>query len=184
VSSRPPVDRERIEKFLTVLGQRFTHEARIYLVGGSTMVLAGLRSQTIDIDIDYWVDDRMHGALVNTLRQLKEELRINIEEVSPAHFIPLPKGHAERARYVNRYGKIDVYHFDPYSTALAKLERGREEDLRDVEALLDAGWLDWSTLEETAAEIVPRMATESLKGEPDRLLRHLGELRRRQAQSS
>lgn len=33
-------------------------------------------------------------------------------------FEPLPDGHEDRHEHVGRYGSIDVYHFDLYSTAL------------------------------------------------------------------
>jgi len=50
MSQRPPVDRQRIEEFLRHLSQRYSRPARIYLVGGTTMVLEGFRKQTLDID--------------------------------------------------------------------------------------------------------------------------------------
>lgn len=161
------------------LGRRFRHPGRVYLVGGTTLVYAGLRAQTIDVDLDYEVAPAFHGELIQTLRRLKDDLGINIEEASPAHFIPLPAGYADRARFVGRYGQLDVFHFDPYSMALAKLERGREEDFHDLVALFAAGWLDWPRFEAAFDEILPRIASESLKGDPVRFRRHLDALRRR-----
>jgi hypothetical protein len=34
----------------------------------------------------------------------------------------------------------DVHHFDPYSQALSKVERGFEQDLEDVRQMLERGW--------------------------------------------
>jgi len=40
---REPVDRQRIEQFLTELGRRFRRPGKIFLVGGTTMVYEGFR---------------------------------------------------------------------------------------------------------------------------------------------
>ncbi|HEY7492036.1 MAG TPA: hypothetical protein VIH59_13120 [Candidatus Tectomicrobia bacterium] len=49
MSLRQQVDRIRIEGFLQRLGERFRQPARLYLVGGTTMVFEALRLQTLDI---------------------------------------------------------------------------------------------------------------------------------------
>lgn len=166
MSQRPAVDAQRIELFLDALGREADVAGQVYLVGGSTLVYAGLRAQTIDIDLTYDLAAADHTKFVTAVRRLKDRLQVNVEEVSPADFIPLPRGSRDRARYVGRYGRLEVYHFDPYSTALSKIERGREEDFHDVVALLDSGWLEWDRLAELFNEVLPRMATESLKGDP------------------
>ena len=48
-----------------------------------------------------------------------------------------------RAKFIDRFGSLDVYHFDVYSVALSKIERGRDADFADVLALLEAGWLNF-----------------------------------------
>jgi len=177
MSERPPVDRARIETFLDALGRRTDVRGRLYLVGGTTLVYAGVRARTLDIDIALEVDPADHGPFVRAVRDLKDKLQVNVEEASPADFIPLPAGSRDRARYVGRYGRIDVFHFDPYSTALSKVARGREEDYADILALLRADWLDWDRLVELFEEVRPRMATESLKGDADEFARHFDRLR-------
>ena len=132
MSSRQPVDRQRIEQFLQRLGERFRRPGRVYLVGGTTMVFEGLRAQSLDIDLTFDVSPEDHAAIVQAIRELKDQLALNIEEVSPGDFIPLPAGYRERAVFVGRYGQLDVFHFDFYSTVLSKIARGTEEDLNDV----------------------------------------------------
>jgi hypothetical protein len=51
VSTRLPVDRQRILLFLTQVGDRFRRPGRVYLVGGTTMVLEGSRRQSLDMDL-------------------------------------------------------------------------------------------------------------------------------------
>jgi hypothetical protein len=167
VSQRPPVDRGRIEAFLEALGRETDVPGRVDLVGGSTLVFAGLRAQTLDVDIAYEVSPADHGRFITAVRRLKDRMGINVEEASPADFIPLPAGYRDRAPFVGRFGRLDVFLFDPYSTALSKIERGREEDFADVLSMLTVGWLDWDRLDAAFREILPRMATESLKSEPE-----------------
>jgi hypothetical protein len=45
------------------------------------------------------------------------DLRIPIERASPDQFIPLPAGYKDRKRFIERYGSLDVFHFDFYSVA-------------------------------------------------------------------
>ena len=45
------MDRLRVHYFLVKLGMAFRHPARLYLVGGTTLVYEGLREQSLDIDI-------------------------------------------------------------------------------------------------------------------------------------
>lgn len=176
-SQRPPVDSVRIREFLEALSGRFRGNARIFLVGGTTLVLEGYRALTVDVDLTFDVDPALHGEFVRAIRDLANTLAINIEQVSPEDFIPKLPGAADRARFIDTFGGLTVYHFDPYSTALSKIARGRHEDFLDVERLIAEGWLDWTELERLFADVLPRMATESLKGDPDDFQRKFDVLR-------
>ena len=163
---RQRVDQQRIELFLQRLGRQFNKPGRVYLVGGTTMVYEGLREQTLDIDLALEIANEDHSAFIATVRELKEKLSLNIEEASPADFIPLPAGYRERSQFIGRYGKLDVFHFDLYSTALSKIERGNESDFADVLALLQTDRLEMAKLVQYFHEILLRYATESLKQDP------------------
>jgi Nucleotidyltransferase of unknown function (DUF6036) len=166
MSLRPRVDRVRITEFLQRLGTRLRRPARLYLVGGTTMVFEALRPQTLDIDVVLEVSPEVHGELIQAIRTLKDELSINVEEASPGDFIPLPAGYESRHAYIDRFGLLDVLHFDLYSTALSKIERGRVQDVEDVLALLQAGHLEWNKLEACFQDVLPRMGTASLRQDP------------------
>jgi Nucleotidyltransferase of unknown function (DUF6036) len=173
MSSRPPVDRDRIEQFLRRLGERFRKPGRVYLVGGTSMVFEGFREQSIDIDLTFEVMSSDHSEMIQAIRELKEQLALNVEEVSPGDFIPLAEGYRERAVFVGRYGQLDIYHFDFYATALSKIARGTEEDLHDVLALLRAGRVEWDLLERYFEEIRSRVSAESLKQDVNQFNRNL-----------
>lgn len=159
---REPVTRERIEHFLRELGKRYRGGGRLYLVGGTQMVFAGFRGQTEDIDYTVQLEGD-HQGFTAAVRSLIRELNISVEPAGPGDFIPLPGGWEERSRFIGRYGQLDVYTFDPVSTALAKIERGSSRDIDDVLALLRRGIVSISELQTAFDEIVPRLETESLR---------------------
>ena len=123
---------ERLRRFLTELSREAREEAAVYLTGGATAVLLGWRDTTVDADILIVPEQ---DSLYRALPRLKEELQINVEIASPAHFIPELPGWRERRLFIAREGRLSFYHYDPYAQALAKIERGHVKDLADVEAL-------------------------------------------------
>jgi hypothetical protein len=169
---RPPIDRLRVHHFLVKLGIAFSHPARLYLVGGTTMVYEGLRDQSLDIDITFEMADEHEAEFARVIQRLKEDLQLNIEQSSPGDFIPLPSGWKERAKFIGRFGQIETFHFDLYSTALSKIERGREGDYQDVLALLGSGQIAIAELRAAFENIMPRIERESLKRNPERFRRH------------
>jgi hypothetical protein len=159
---REPVTRDRIERFLRELGKRYRGGGRIYLVGGSQMVFTGFRGETEDIDYTVQLEGD-HQDFVLAIRSLIRELHISVEPAGPGDFIPLPTGWEERSRFVGRYGLLDVYTFDPVSTALSKIERGSSRDIDDVLALIREGIVSVAELRRAFDEILPRLETESLR---------------------
>lgn len=133
---RPPVDASRIRELAQRLSRVAVGRARIYLTGGATAVLEGWRDSTIDVDIRLEPEaDELLRALVG----IKDSLGINIELASPLDFIPELPAWRDRSTFVFSEGGVDVYHFDPYSQALSKIERGFKQDLDDVQAMIERG---------------------------------------------
>ena len=144
MSLRQAVNRERITLLLGEVGQRYHRPARLYLVGGTSLVFEGYRKQTLDVDLALEVSAAGHGELIQALQAIMLSLDMNIEEAFPGDFIPLPAGYADRHLFIGRYGQVDVFHFYFYSTALSKIESGRRQDLADVVALLQHDRLAWA----------------------------------------
>jgi hypothetical protein len=151
---RPPVDAGRIREFAHRLGRVASARTRLYLTGGATAVLEGWRASTIDVDVRFEPES---DALLRELTSLKERLGINVELASPPDFIPELPAWRERSPLVFRDGNIDVHHFDPYSQALSKIERGFAHDLDDVRAMLESGLVDPVRLHELFDAIEPQL---------------------------
>lgn len=132
-------DAERIDKLLRALGREARADTRLYLVGGATMVLHGLRGTTVDVDLRI---EPERDELLRAIARLKEELELNVELAAPSDFVPVPDGWQDRGRYVRRDGRLTTYHYDLYAQALAKVERGHAQDREDVQAMLGAGLID------------------------------------------
>lgn len=67
----------------------------------------------------------------------------------------MPAGWEERSLLAERGRRLSFYHFDPYSQALAKLERDHTRDRADVRALVRSGVVDPTRLRGYFEEIEP-----------------------------
>lgn len=149
---RAPVDRQRIEALARELGRVSERDATLYLTGGATAVIQGWRPTTIDVDIRLEPDS---DELLRRIVTLKEELDLNVELASPPDFIPELPGWRDRSPFVLQEGGLTVRHFDLYSQALAKIERGFTQDLEDVASMLEHGLVQRARAIELFEEIEP-----------------------------
>lgn len=132
-------DAVRLREFMRLLGHRTRAAGRVYLVGGACAVLCSWRDTTIDIDLDL---DPGLDLLLREIPAIKEDLQVNVELASPAHFIPELPGWRDRSPFVVREGTIDFHHYDFYAQALAKIERGHARDLGDVRDMAARGLIE------------------------------------------
>jgi hypothetical protein len=149
---RPPVDIARLNDFMVAMGRKTKGPGRIYLTGGATALLHGWRPMTVDVDIKA---DPEPSGFFESIALIKNELSLNVELASPSDFIPELPNWRERSLFVGRHGSLDFYHYDPYSQALSKLERGHTRDLVDVEAMLQDGLIRKNLLLELFEQIDP-----------------------------
>ncbi|MFY8215317.1 MAG: DUF6036 family nucleotidyltransferase [Chthoniobacterales bacterium] len=140
---RTTADSTKVQLFIDAMGARLKTASKIYLVGGSTAVLHGWRSSTIDIDILAEPDS---DGFFEAVAELKESLDVNVELVSPSHFLPELPGWRERSDWIASVGKTHFYHYDYYSQVLSKMDRAHPRDIRDVEAFLSRGLVSHARL--------------------------------------
>jgi hypothetical protein len=151
---RAETDRVRLERFLVALGGRVRGPGVVFLTGGATAIRYGWRQATIDIDLKA---DPEPAGFFEAIAALKDEIDVNVELASPDQFIPALPGWRERSEFVGAYGPLQVYHYDLYSQALAKLQRGHDRDLGDVDAMRRDGLIDPSRLLDLFRAIRPHI---------------------------
>ena len=76
---------------------------------------------------------------------------------SPPDFIPEVPGWRDRSIYIETIGSISLYHFDLYSQALSKIERGHQKDRTDVGSMLSQGLIETHRLFELFELIRPNL---------------------------
>jgi len=151
---RQRVDSRRLQQFMKALGTAARTRASVYLVGGATSVLFGWRDSTIDIDLKIIPDS---DDILRQLPRLKEQLEINIELASPDDFIPELPSWRERSQFIQKEGSLQFFHYDFYAQALAKIERGHELDLQDLDKLLEQKLIEPARLREFFNAIEDRL---------------------------
>lgn len=139
---------------MRLFGSRTRSVVRVYFTGGSTAVLHGWRDSTLDIDLRFVPEP---DELYRAIPEIKERLKLNIELAAPSDFIPELPGWQDRCEYITREGNVSYFHYDPYSQALSKIERGHDQDLLDVASMFDEGMLDGQKLLDLFAEIEPNL---------------------------
>ena len=117
-------------------------------------MLEGWRESTIDVDLRI---EPEHDEIMYALSDLKRRLEINIELASPSDFIPELPAWRDRSRYVLRDGTVEVFHYDPYSQALSKLQRGLTQDVGDVAEMIKRGLVEPGRLVELFEAIRPEL---------------------------
>ncbi|MFQ5705621.1 MAG: DUF6036 family nucleotidyltransferase [Gemmatimonadales bacterium] len=151
---REIVDKDRVDRFMQEVGRAARRHVRIYLVGGTTAVLFGWRATTIDLDLVMRPEDE---TILRAILSLKETLHLNVELASPADFIPVPEGWEGRSTYITTVGKVSFYHYDLYAQAVAKVERGHQQDLADVQEMLSRGLIDAAKAREYFDRLAPEL---------------------------
>lgn len=151
---RPPVDIEKLNTFMAAMGRKTHGAGSIYLTGGATALLHGWRPMTIDVDIKA---DPEPSGYFESIASIKDELAVNVELASPSDFIPELPNWRERSIFIARHGQLDFYHYDPYSQALSKLERGHARDLADVDSMLSDHLIEKNLLMNHFACIEPQL---------------------------
>ncbi len=119
---------------MEAFGRAASGSVHVYLVGGTTAVLLGWRTTTIDVDFVMRPEDE---GILRAVPALKESLAVNLEMASPVDFIPVPAGWEDRSPFVAQEGRVAFHHFDLYAQALAKVERGHRYDLEDVRQMIE-----------------------------------------------
>jgi hypothetical protein len=172
-----PVTAASLIEFFQRLGENYPGKVAFYLLGGSALCLLGNSRETVDIDYTTDLDFDNQKFLDEVIHLVASQLRLDVESVPLAEFIPLPPEADKRRFFIGRYGNIDVYVFDLYSIALSKIARGFDSDLDDVIFMLKEKLINISELEQHFNSILPDAARADI--DRKEFLKYFGEVKRR-----
>lgn len=159
----------KVRLLMRRLGEAAQGPGRIYLVGGASAVLVGWRNTTVDVDLKLAPEP---AGVFQAIVQAKEALDMNVELAAPDDFIPPLPGWQRRSPPIGRHGAVDFLHYDFYGQALAKIERGHEQDWGDVRAMHQLGLIErqpLAALFEAIQKNVPRYPAIDLASFADRV---------------
>jgi hypothetical protein len=151
---RSNIDSQKIERLMQVLGREAQGSGCIYFTGGASALLIGWRSSTVDIDIRL---DPEPAGIFQAIAKIKQDLNINIELASPQDFLPPLPGWRDRSVFIGKQGKISFYHYDFIAQALAKLSRGFDRDISDVQAMYEQKLFSLKELRDSFEAIAPEL---------------------------
>ncbi len=151
---RSEANKKKVLDFIRTLPKKVKGGGHIYFTGGASALLIGWRDMTVDIDLK---SDPEPEGFFEAIAELKEEMNINLELASPDLFIPELPGWRDRSRLIEKSENLVFFHYDFFSQALAKLERGHQRDLSDVDAMLDRSLINKELLADLFAEIEPML---------------------------
>jgi len=151
---RSNVDCQKIEQLMEALGKEARGSGCIYFTGGASALLIGWRSSTVDIDIRL---DPEPSGIFQAIAKLKQELNINIELASPQDFLPPLPGWRDRSVFIGKRGQVLFYHYDFTAQSLAKLSRGFDRDIKDVEAMYERKLFSLRDLQKCFEAIAPEL---------------------------
>ena len=126
----------KVRLLMRRLGEAAQGPGRVYLVGGASAVLVGWRNTTVDVDIKLAPEP---PGVFQAIAHLKEALDMNVELAAPDDFIPPLPDWPQRSPPVAQHGAVEFFHYDFYAQALAKIERGHEQDWGDIRAMHEYG---------------------------------------------
>lgn len=124
---------------MLVLGGAAGQPVKGYLTGGATAVLMGWRASTIDVDVRFEPES---DEILRAIPKLKEDLHLNVELASPLDFIPVAPDWQQRSEFIAVHGNVSFFHFDVYAQLLAKVERGHDQDVADIDEMFRRGLVD------------------------------------------
>ena len=165
---------EQQEAMLIAIGKILPKKLQVYAIGGTAMMLRGIKNSTLDIDFVF--DKRRdREEFMNALRRLgaKESdvtlvygLKINTPlmlELSNCRFdmflnkvinSVFSEKMKERAKEIHEFGNLIIKVADPNDILLMKSVTSRAKDLEDIIAIVNKSKIDWDVVIEESRQQV------------------------------
>src|SRR2546427_13131488 len=111
----PNLTKDKLLKFLDLLGASARTPGNCFITGGGSALLFGWRDTTIDIDLKF---DPEPAGVVDALPGLKRALHINEELAAPSDFLPPLKQWRGRTRVIAKNSQLEGDQYSFFSQAV------------------------------------------------------------------
>ena len=168
------IDIQQQEAMLIAIGKILPKRIQVYAIGGTAMMLRGIKNSTLDID---FVFDKKgdRGEFMDALRKLgakdsdatlvyglRNSTPLMLEfdncrfdmfmnKVISSTFSDAMK---ERAKQTHEFGNLIIRVADPNDILIMKSVTSREKDLEDIASIVNKSQIDWNIILEESREQV------------------------------
>ena len=99
-----PITSEIVYKFLQQLGENYPGKMTFYLLEGNALCLLGSPREMLDIDYTTEMDTPNINEFTEVINSVAAKLRLDVESVPLAEFIPFPPESGNRRKFIGKYG--------------------------------------------------------------------------------
>lgn len=128
------ISREDLLRFLKGLDKRIKTRITMVAVGGTAMVLMGLKESTKDVD--FCVDNKKHHDLIRRLR-IKSDFKVDLFYGGYIFCLQLPSDYTIRARALKTGLKmLNIKILSPIDVVITKSSRLNQRDIEDIKEVV------------------------------------------------
>lgn len=166
------IDIQKQEEMLIAIGNILSKKIEVYAIGGTAMMLRGIKKSTLDVDFVFDKKEDREEFMI-ALRKLGAEgydatlvygfkkdsplmLKFNdcrfdmfMNKIITSYFSSTMK---ERAKEIHEFGNLIVKVADANDILIMKSATSREKDDEDIIALISKSKIDWNVVLEEAKE--------------------------------
>lgn len=169
---------ESQETLFKTIGRALPKQLTVYSIGGTAMMLRGLKGETLDIDIvfDKEADRNLFTEVLESMKFRKDERRVietyGLKRNTPmmlrlesADFVidlflskvitsTFSETMKKRANQTHEYGNLLIKVADPMDILIMKSVTSRAKDEEDIISIINNNKMQWNTILEEAQEQV------------------------------
>ncbi|MFH1127308.1 MAG: DUF6036 family nucleotidyltransferase [archaeon] len=151
--NKDEINAEELFELLRSISKYIEENIHMYALGGTALTILNLKASTLDIDInidskkEYDYICKIFGQIgfkkIGSYRWLTQEgLAFDLFHGSNIVGTQLLSDCTEQSRYINTFGKIELYTHSLLDIIISKLARGDTRDFNDIKRILETEEID------------------------------------------
>lgn len=133
-----PFDRENLLDFIKLVDEEINEPIRIIAIGGTAMTVLGLKTSTIDVDLDFPTRKDMQ-TFENARRIINPGFRIDVFLGSQIFSQNIPSDYETNALPIKTrksFKEVKLFCLHPLDIVVTKLGRLNDRDVEDIQACI------------------------------------------------